>query len=104
MLLPLPLLAVSTVGAVLTPGQPSQRHGAATAAVVGGAAVWSAVLLFRLRPDASSTWRLTAFVVHSLIERGLIGPAAAAADPHQGCVEREAAFAIVTRKCDLVGS
>ncbi len=71
-LLPLPLLAVSTVGAVLTPGQPSQRHGAATAAVVGGAALWSAVLVFRLRPDASSTWRLTAFVVHSALAGVLV--------------------------------
>ena len=71
-LLPLPLLAVSTVGAVLTPGQPSQRHGAATAAVVGGAAVWSAVLVFRLRPDASSTWRLTAFVVHTALAGVLV--------------------------------
>ena len=56
-LLPLPLLAVSTAAALVAPSA-GGGWTARDTALVAAAAVWSAVITARLRPDASPRWRL----------------------------------------------
>jgi signal transduction histidine kinase len=71
-LLPLPLLTVSTAAAL---GAPS-AGGVWTArdtALVAAAAVWSAVITARLRPDSSPRWRLVTFAVHTALAGLLVG-------------------------------
>jgi signal transduction histidine kinase len=71
-LLPLPLLTVSTAAAL---GAPS-AGGIWTArdtALVAAAAVWSAVITARLRPDSSPRWRLVTFAVHTALAGLLVG-------------------------------
>jgi signal transduction histidine kinase len=71
-LLPAPLLAVSTVGALVAPS----AGGGWTAwdtALVAAAAVWSVAVTARLTPDASPRWRLVAFAVHTVLAGLLVG-------------------------------
>ena len=71
-LLPLPLLTVSTAAAL---GAPS-AGGVWTArdtALVAAAAVWSAVITGRLRPNSAPRWRLVTFAVHTALAGLLVG-------------------------------
>ena len=71
-LLPVPLLAVSTAGALVSPSA-GGGWTARDTALVAAAAVWSAVVTARLRPDASPRWRLVAFAVHTALAALLVG-------------------------------
>ena len=71
-LLPLPLLAVSTAAALVAPSA-GGGWTARDTALVAAAAVWSAVITARLRPDASPRWRLVTFAVHTALAGLLVG-------------------------------
>jgi signal transduction histidine kinase len=72
-LLPLPLLVLSTAGALADSGdQHSRVPAGGLAVVVVAAAVWSVAVSARLRPDSSSNWRLTAFTVHTCLAAALV--------------------------------
>jgi len=71
-LLPLPLLAVSTAAALVAPST-GGGWTARDTALVAAAAVWSAVITARLRPDASPRWRLVTFAVHTALAGLLVG-------------------------------
>jgi signal transduction histidine kinase len=70
--LPLPLLAVSTAGALLAPSW-SYSWGPAHTALVAAAAVWSLAVSSRLRPDSSPRRRLIAFAGHTALAAVLVG-------------------------------
>jgi hypothetical protein len=67
-LLPMPLLAVSTVLALV---EADTKHTWARfelgLPVVAAAVVWWAAVTVRVRSDASTGWRLTAFAVHTAL-------------------------------------
>jgi signal transduction histidine kinase len=70
-LLPLPLLAVSTAGALVSPSRP--HTAPATGVVLAlAAAAWSAAVTMRMRPRAPAGWRLTAFAGHTLLAGALV--------------------------------
>ncbi len=72
-LLPVPLLVVSTAGALLAPGAGGDWTASDTALVVA-AAVWSGAVTARLRPDNSPDWwRVVAFAVHTALAGLLVG-------------------------------
>ena len=71
-LLPLPLLAVSTAAALVAPSA-GGGWTARDTALGAAAAVWSAVITARLRPDASPRWRLVTFAVHTALAGLLVG-------------------------------
>ena len=71
-LLPVPLLAVSTAGALLAPSA-GGGWTARDTALVAAAAVWSVAVTARLRPDASPRWRLVAFAVYTTLAALLVG-------------------------------
>ena len=72
-LLPMPLLLVSTVLAlVVTAAQHTWARFDLGLPVVGAAAVWWVVVTARVRPDASTGWRLTAFAVHTALAGFLV--------------------------------
>jgi signal transduction histidine kinase len=71
-LLPVPLLAVSTVGALVAPSA-GGGWTARDTALVAAAAVWSAAVTARWRPDASPRWRLVAFAVYAALAALLVG-------------------------------
>jgi signal transduction histidine kinase len=72
-LLPVPLLVVSTAGALLTPSTGGGWTALDTALVVA-AAVWSAAVTARLRWDNSPEWwRVAAFAVHTALAALLVG-------------------------------
>ena len=72
-LLPMPLLAVSTVLALV---EADTKHTWARfelgLPVVAAAAVWWAAVTVRVRSDASTGWRLTAFAVHTALAAFLV--------------------------------
>lgn len=72
-LLPMPLLAVSTVLALV---EADTKHTWARfelgLPVVAAAAVWWAAVTVRVRSDASTGWRLTAFAVHTALAGFLV--------------------------------
>ena len=71
-LLPVPLLAVSTAGALLAPSA-GGGWTARDTALVAAAAVWSVAVTARLRPDAAPRWRLVAFAVYTTLAALLVG-------------------------------
>jgi signal transduction histidine kinase len=71
-LLPMPLLLVSTAGALLVPSAGGGWTTLDTALVVA-AAVWSAAAIARLRPGTSPSWRVVAFTVHTALAALLVG-------------------------------
>ena len=73
-LMPVPLLLVSTVGALaVTAQQHSWSRFELGLPAVAAAAVWSVAVTARIRPDASAGWRLTAFAVHTALAAFLVG-------------------------------
>ena len=72
-LLPVPLLAVSTLGALVAPSAGGGWTALDTVLVVA-AAVWSAAVTARLRQDNSPDWlRVVAFGVHTALAGLLVG-------------------------------
>jgi signal transduction histidine kinase len=72
-LLPVPLLVVSTAGALVSPSADGGWTALDTALVVA-AAVWSVAVTARLRPDNSPEWwRAVAFGVHTALAGLLVG-------------------------------
>jgi signal transduction histidine kinase len=71
-ILPLPLLAVATAGALVSPSAGGGWRTSDTALVVA-AAVWSAAVTARMRPDVPPRWRLAAFAVHTALAALLVG-------------------------------
>jgi signal transduction histidine kinase len=71
-LLPIPLLVVSTAGALIAPSDPGGWTVLDSVLVVA-AAVWSAAVTARLRPDTSPAWRVVAFTVHTALAALLVG-------------------------------
>lgn len=72
-LLPVPLLVVSTAGALVSPSAGGSWTALDTALVVA-AAVWSVAVTARLRPDNSPDWwRAVAFGVHTALAGLLVG-------------------------------
>jgi signal transduction histidine kinase len=71
-LLPVPLLVVSTVGALVAPSAGS-GWTASDIVLVVAAAAWSAAVTGRLRPDTSPAWRVVAFAVHTALAALLVG-------------------------------
>ena len=72
-LLPMPLLLASTVLALVeAAAQHTWARFDLSLAVVGAAAVWWVVVTARVRPDASTWWRLTAFAVHTALAGFLV--------------------------------
>jgi signal transduction histidine kinase len=72
-LLPVPLLVVSTAGALVSPSAGGGWTALDTALVVA-AAVWSVAVTARLRPDNSPEWwRAVAFGVHTALAGLLVG-------------------------------
>ena len=72
-LLPMPLLLVSTVLALVeAAAQHTWARFDLSLPVVVAAAVWWTVVTARLRPDASTRWRLTAFAVHTALAGFLV--------------------------------
>ncbi|HEX8929860.1 MAG TPA: sensor histidine kinase [Actinomycetota bacterium] len=71
-LLPLPLLIVSTAGALVAPSAAGGWTTVDTVLVVA-AAVWWAVVTARLRPDTSPGWRVVAFAVYAALAALLVG-------------------------------
>jgi signal transduction histidine kinase len=71
-MLPLPLLAVATAGALFSPGAAGGWTVGDTA-LVAAAAVWSVAVSGRLRPDTSPRRRLIAFVGHTALAAALVG-------------------------------
>jgi signal transduction histidine kinase len=66
-LLPLPLLVVSTAGALAAPGRAGSLASVPALILVGAAAIWSVAVTARLRPDSSPNWRLAAFATHTAL-------------------------------------
>ena len=72
-LLPMPLLLVSTVFALfVTDRQHTWARFELGLPVVAATAVWWAVVTARVRPDASTGWRLTVFAVHTALAGFLV--------------------------------
>ncbi len=68
-LLPLPLLGLSAAVALAAPGSTSHAWARFTVGLplVAAAAVWWAVVTWRLRGDASTRWRLPVFGAHTAL-------------------------------------
>jgi signal transduction histidine kinase len=72
-LLPVPLLLVSTVGAVVvTATHHTWTRFELGLPAVAVAAVWPSFVAARIRPDASESWRLAAFAVHTALAGFLV--------------------------------
>ena len=71
-LLPLPLLVISTAGALADSGHSHSSVVVSGLVLAAAAAVWSVAVTARLRPDVSSTWRLVAFAVHTALAAALV--------------------------------
>jgi signal transduction histidine kinase len=69
--LPLPLLAVATAGALVAPS-PGDRWTTSDTALVAAAAVWSVAVSALLRPDTSVPRRRAMFVVHVALAAALV--------------------------------
>ena len=73
LLLPMPLLLVSTVVALfVTDRQHTWARFELGLPAVAATAVWWAVVTARVRPDASTGWRLTVFAVHTALAGFLV--------------------------------
>jgi signal transduction histidine kinase len=70
--LPLPLLAVATAGALVTPNESADGPPFNGLYVLIAAAVWSVAVSAWLRPNASANWRLAAFAVHTALAGVLV--------------------------------
>ena len=72
-LLPMPLLLASTVVALFVAGrQHTWARFELGLPAVAATAVWWAVVTARVRPDASTRWRLTVFAVHTALAGFLV--------------------------------
>ena len=72
-LLPMPLLLASTVVALfVTDRQHTWARFELGLPAVAATAVWWAVVTARVRPDASTEWRLTVFAVHTALAGFLV--------------------------------
>ena len=72
-LLPMPLLLVSTVVALfVTDRQHTWARFELGLPAVAATAAWWAVVTARVRPDASTRWRLTVFAVHTALAGFLV--------------------------------
>jgi signal transduction histidine kinase len=73
LLMPMPLLLVSTVVALFATGrQHTWARFELGLPAVAATAVWWAVVTARIRPDASTGWRLTVFAVHTALAGFLV--------------------------------
>ena len=73
LLMPMPLLLVSTVVALfVTDRQHTWARFELGLPAVAATAVWWAVVTARVRPDASTEWRLTVFAVHTALAGFLV--------------------------------
>lgn len=73
LLLPMPLLLVSTVVALfVTDRQHTWARFELGLPAVAATAIWWAVVTARVRPDASTGWRLTVFAVHTALAGFLV--------------------------------
>ena len=71
--MPMPLLLLSTVAALVVTGrQHTWARFELGLPVVAAAAAWWAVVTARVRPDASTGWRLTVFAVHTALAASLV--------------------------------
>lgn len=71
--MPMPLLLLSTVAALVVTGrQHTWARFELGLPVVAAAAAWWAVVTARVRPDASTGWRLTVFAVHTALAAFLV--------------------------------
>jgi signal transduction histidine kinase len=72
--IPIPLLLVSTVFALVIAGtQHTWTRFELSLPVVAVAALWWAFVTARVRPDASTRWRLTVYAVHTALAAVLVG-------------------------------